>query len=245
MDLNSALWEAYIKNKNKASKDRLIESYIELVKVVAGRLYNSYGNNVEFEDLVSYGIFGLLDAIDKFDPNRNVKFETYAYIRIRGSIIDQLRALDWVPRSIRQKYKRLEEVYKEVENQLGQSASDREIALKLGISVSDLNKMLSEVHTFSIVSLEEKISNNINFNIIDDDINIEPQKHFEKKELKKILLESINTLPEKEKRIISLYYYSELTYKEISSIVGVSESRISQLHTKAIIRLRNKLDKLL
>ncbi|HHY90925.1 MAG TPA: FliA/WhiG family RNA polymerase sigma factor [Clostridiales bacterium] len=245
MDLKSNLWQQYIKTRDRKIKEQLIESYIELVKVVAGRLYSNYGNTVEFEDLVSYGIFGLIDAIEKFEPDRNVKFETYAYIRIRGAIIDQLRTLDWIPRSVRQKYKKLEEAYQEIENQFGQEANDEQVASKLGISTEDLRQMLSEVHIFSIVSLEEKISNNINFHIVDDDIHIEPQKHYEHEELKKILFESIDSLPEKEKKIISLYYYSELTYKEISAILGISESRISQLHTKAIIRLRNKLDKLL
>ncbi|KXG75775.1 FliA/WhiG family RNA polymerase sigma factor [Thermotalea metallivorans] len=240
---NHRLWDQYTKTKDKSIKDQLILSYIDFVKIVAGRLYNNYGNQIEFEDLVSYGIFGLLDAIDKFDPGKNVKFETYAYIRIRGAIIDQLRNLDWIPRSVRQKYKKLEDAYKSIENQRGRSADDEEVAAILGISLDELNEMLADVHSFTVVSLEEKILNNANFSVIDDDINNEPQQYFEKEEMKRILIESINSLPERERKIISLYYYSELTYKEISHIMGISESRISQLHTKAIMRLKAKLEK--
>lgn len=235
------LWKEYVKTRDKDIKNQLIIKYIDVVKIIAGRLYTSYGNNVEFEDLVSYGIFGLLDAIDKFDPFKNVKFETYAYIRIRGAIIDQLRTLDWVPRSVRQKYKKIEDAYKAIENKLGRSADDKELALQLGVSLDELNTMLTEVHSFSVVSLEEKISNNSNFTIVDEDIEYDPQENLDKEELKKILIDSIDYLKEREKKIITLYYYSELTYKEISSILGVSESRISQLHTKAIMKLRSKM----
>ncbi|MCT4606748.1 MAG: FliA/WhiG family RNA polymerase sigma factor [Marinisporobacter sp.] len=242
---NMNLWDQYRKTNDKKIKDQLIVKYIDLVKIIAGRLYANYRNNTEFEDLVSYGIFGLLDAIDKFDPSKNVKFETYAYIRIRGAIIDQLRTLDWIPRSVRQKYKKIEDAYKTIENKLGRSANDQEVAHELNISVAELNSMLGEVHSFSVISLEEKISNNANFTIMDEDISTEPQQSLEKEEVKKILLESLNQLAEREKKIVELYYYSELTYKEISAILGVSESRISQLHTKAIMKLRGKLAKVL
>ncbi|QZY56776.1 FliA/WhiG family RNA polymerase sigma factor [Crassaminicella profunda] len=242
---NMNLWDQYRKTHDKKIKDQLIVKYIDLVKIIAGRLYANYRNNAEFEDLVSYGIFGLLDAIDKFDLSKNVKFETYAYIRIRGAIIDQLRTLDWIPRSVRQKYKKIEDAYKAIENKLGRSARDQEVATELNVSVAELNSMLGEVHSFSVISLEEKISNNANFTIMDEDISSEPQQSLEQEEVKKILLESLNELAEREKKIIELYYYSELTYKEISAILGVSESRISQLHTKAIMKLRGKLAKIL
>jgi RNA polymerase sigma factor for flagellar operon FliA len=239
------LWDEYRKTNDKKIKDQLIVKYIDLVKIIAGRLYVNYRNNTEFEDLVSYGIFGLLDAIDKFDPSKNVKFETYAYIRIRGAIIDQLRTLDWIPRSVRQKYKKIEDAYKTIENKLGRSANDQEVAHELNISVAELNSMLGEVHSFSVISLEEKISNNANFTIMDEDISTEPQQSLEKEEVKKILLDSLNELAEREKKIIELYYYSELTYKEISAILSVSESRISQIHTKAIMKLKSKLTRVL
>ncbi|MFT9494982.1 FliA/WhiG family RNA polymerase sigma factor [Anaerosolibacter sp.] len=241
---NNILWDKYIKTRDKQIKDQLIIEYIDLVKIIAGRLYNNYGNHIEFDDLVSYGIFGLLDAIDKFDPKKNVKFETYAHIRVRGAIIDQLRNLDWIPRSVRQKYKKLEEAYQIIENKSGRSANDEDVAMALGISVDELNNILSDVHSFTVVSLEEKIINNANFAIIDDDINNEPQQYFEQEEMKEILIDCVNNLPEREKKIISLYYYSELTYKEISAIMGISESRISQLHTKAMMRLKSRLEKI-
>jgi RNA polymerase sigma factor for flagellar operon FliA len=239
------LWTEYVKTRDKKLKDRLIVEYIRFVKIIAGRLFSNYGNNVEFDDLVSYGIFGLIDAIDRFDPSKNVKFETYASIRIRGAIIDHLRTLDWIPRSIRQKYKTIEDAYKFIEDKLGRSAKDEEVAQELGISLKEFNSMLSEIHAFSVISLEDKLSNNLNFTIIDKDEDHEPEKYFAQKEIKTILLEAIETLSERDKKIISLYYYNELTYKEISCILGISESRISQLHTKIIIKLKNKLDKLL
>lgn len=238
-----ALWEKYGKTRDKALKDQLIVEYVDLVKIIAGRLYTNYGKTVEFDDLVSYGIFGLIDAIEKFDPSKNVKFETYAYIRIRGAIIDQLRNLDWIPRSVRQKHKKLEDIYKAIENEFGRSASDEEVAERLGVTMDAFSGILSEVHSFTVVSLEEKILNNSNFSIIDDDINNEPQIYFEQEELKNTLINLIQNLPERERKIITLYYYSELTYKEIATILGVSESRISQLHTKAVMKLRGKLGK--
>ena len=240
---NSNLWEKYHKTRDKIIKDQLISENIELVKIIAGRLYSTYKNNVEFDDLVSYGIFGLLDAIEKFDPLRNVKFETYAYIRVRGAIIDQIRSMDWVPRSVRQKYKRIEEAYNAIETRCGRSASEDEVAEILGIPLGDLNDTLTEIHSYSVISLEERITNNPNFTIIDGDTEKDPEKSFAQEEVKTIMMQVLKELPEKEQRVISLYYYSELTYKEISFVMGVSESRISQIHTKAIMKLRSKLDK--
>ena len=239
------IWDKYRKTRDRELKDQLVVENIELVKIIAGRLYSNYKNAVEFDDLVSYGIFGLLDAIDKFDPTKNVKFETYAHIRIRGAIIDQLRSQDWIPRSVRQKYKRIEDAYKTIENRFGRSATEEEVVSILGIQISELNEILSEIHTYSVVSLEEKITNNPNFTLVDSEMENEPQKHYEKEEVKGILKQLLKELPEKEQKVISLYYYSELTYKEIALIMGVSESRISQIHTKAIMKFRSKLEKLL
>lgn len=241
---NSNLWEKYHKTRDKMIKDQLIRENIELVKIIAGRLFSTYKNNIEFDDLVSYGIFGLLDAIDKFDPLRNVKFEIYAYIRIKGAIIDQIRLIDWVPRSVRQKYKRVEEAYNSIEISCGRSASDEEVAEILGIKINDLNEILSEIHSYSVISLEEKITNNPNFTIVDGDSKKDPEKSFEQEEIKIIIKQVLKELPEKEQKVISLYYYSEMTYKEISLVMGVSESRISQIHTKAIMKLRSKLEKI-
>ncbi|MBF8983068.1 FliA/WhiG family RNA polymerase sigma factor [Lutibacter sp. B2] len=238
---NIDLWCQYTKTRDKNIKDQLIVEHIDLVKNIAGRLYNNYGKNVEYEDLVSYGIFGLLDAIDKYDPLKNVKFETYAYIRIRGAIIDQLRSLDWIPRSIRQKHKNIEKAYIALENKLGRNPEDGEVAEYLKISLGELNDIFAEISSLSIVSLEEKIMSNANFSIVSDDIDYNPEECIQREEVKNSLIKGLDALSEREQKIIRLYYYSELTYKEISNILNISESRISQIHTKAIMKLKSKL----
>lgn len=237
------LWKRYSETKDPAIREKLIIEYSYLIKYVAGRLSIYFGSNVEYDDLVSFGVFGLIDAIDKFDVNKGVKFETYASLRIRGSIIDSIREMDWVPRSLRQKNKELERVYWEIENELGHSASDKEVADKMGISLDDFYKLLNDVNLSSMVSLEEFIEQNYEVEIGLPNTNKEdtPENYVEITELKEILADAINKLPEKEKTVISLYYFEELTLKEISAIMKVSESRISQLHTKAILRLRGKL----
>ncbi len=237
------LWKRYSSTKDPVDREALIIEYSHLIKFIAGRLNIYFGSNVEYDDLVGYGVFGLIDAIDKFDINKGVKFETYASLRIRGSVIDSIREMDWVPRSLRQKNKELEKAYWEIENELGHSASDKEVADKLGISVEDFYKLLNEVNLTSMVSLEDFLEQNyeIGIDIQNSTSSDRPDKQVELNEIKEILGDSINKLPEKEKTVLSLYYYEELTLKEISAIMKVSESRISQLHTKAIMRLRGKL----
>ncbi|MDP4093825.1 MAG: FliA/WhiG family RNA polymerase sigma factor [Bacillota bacterium] len=237
------LWKQYSDTKDPAIREKLIIEYSHLVKYVAGRLNIYFGSNVEYDDLVGFGVFGLIDAIDKFDVNKGVKFETYASLRIRGSIIDSIREMDWVPRSLRQKNKELEKVYWEIENELGHSASDKEVADKLGISIDDFYKLINDVNLSSMISLEEFMEQNYEVGVDLPNMNREdrPENYVEMTELKEILGDSISKLPEKEKTVISLYYFEELTLKEISAIMKVSESRISQLHTKAILRLRGKL----
>lgn len=236
-----SLWHRYKKNDDQQAKNQLIEKYIELVKIIAGRLYNSYGTNVEYEDLVSYGIFGLLDAIEKFDIDKKVKFKTYASIRIRGAIIDQLRSLDWVPRSIRQKSKKLEEAYRKVENELGRNPTDMEIAKELNITLKELSNMLQQVNSFNIISLEERIYEYNTIDHLEYEEENSPENILSNKEIYETLEYNIENLPERERQVISLYYYDELTYKEIGKILNVSESRVSQLHYKAINKLKSKL----
>ena len=237
------LWHQYIDTKDPAIKEKLILEYSHIIKYVAGRLSIYFGSNVEYDDLVGYGVFGLIDAIEKFDITKGVKFETYASLRIRGAIIDSIRELDWVPRSLRQKNKELERVYAEVENDLGHSATDQEIADKLQISIDDFYKLLNEVSLSSLISLEEFLEQNYEarVNITGSSKEDKPEGYMEITELKEILADAISKLPEKEKTVISFYYFEDLTLKEISAIMKVSESRISQLHTKAILRLRGKL----
>ncbi len=234
------LWHKYKNNNDLDAKNKLIEKYIELVKIIAGRLYSTYGSSIEYDDLVSYGIFGLLDAIEKFDINKNVKFATYAQIRIRGAIIDQLRDLDWVPRSVRQKSKLLEETYNKLENEYGRNATDLEVAKELGISLKELNKLLQQTNSFNILSLEEKIYDS-NIISIRDKQDLLPESIICDQELYETLQKNIESLPERERIVISLYYYDEVTYREIGEILGVSESRISQIHSKAISRLKSRL----
>lgn len=235
------LWEVYSRTKDAGIREELILKYTYLVKYVAGRLYASYGNNVEFDDLVSYGIFGLIDAIDKYDLSRGVKFDTYAQLRIRGAIIDQLREIDWLPRSIRQKSKEMEKAYSCLEKELGRPATDEEMAESLGLTVEEFQKKIQHLSTYSIVSLDDLLEQKREVNSMLDDNQIQtPENEVENAEVKEILADAINNLPEKEKIVVSLYYYEELTYKEIGKILNISESRVSQLHTKAIIRLKNR-----
>ena len=237
------LWKQYSETRDPATREKLILEYSYLVKYVAGRLNIYFGSNVEYDDLIGFGVFGLIDAIDKFDINKGTKFETYASLRIRGAIIDSIREMDWVPRSLRQKNKELEKVYWEIENQVGHSASDKEVADRLGITLDEFYKLINDISVSSIVSLEEFLEQNYEVGVDIPHLNKDdrPENYIELSELKEILGDAINRLPEKEKTVISLYYFEELTLKEISAIMKVSESRISQLHTKAILRLRGKL----
>lgn len=237
------LWRQYTENKDSSAKEKLIIEYAYLIKYVAGRLSIYFGSNVEFDDLVGYGAFGLIDAIEKFDAAKGAKFETYASLRIRGSIIDSIRDLDWVPRSLRQKNKELEKVYAEIENEAGHSATDKEVAEKLGISMGDFYKLLNDVNVSSMMSLEEFMEQNYErgLEIVSKNTEDKPEASLEYIEIKELLADSINKLPEKEKSVITFYYFEELTLKEISAIMNVTESRISQLHTKALLRMRGKL----
>ncbi|MCX7842619.1 MAG: FliA/WhiG family RNA polymerase sigma factor [Clostridia bacterium] len=237
------LWKQYSETKDPSIREKLILEYSHLIKYVAGRLSIYFGSNVEYDDLVGFGVFGLIDAIDKFDINKGVKFETYASLRIRGAIIDSIREMDWVPRSLRQKNKELEKVYCEIENELGHAATDKDVADKLGISLDEFYKLLNDVNVSSMVSLEEFLEQNYEIGVEFSGSNKDdgPESYVEISEIKSILADSIDKLPDKEKTVISMYYFEELTLKEISAIMKVSESRISQLHTKAIFRLRGKL----
>lgn len=237
------LWKEYKVNNDKFAKEKLIIEYIKLVKIISGRLYTSYNAHVEYDDLVSYGIIGLIDAIEKFDISKEVKFETYANIRIRGAVIDQLRALDWIPRSARQKSKDFEEALNKLQNSKGYELTNQDIADELGVTLADVNKLIGEISTFSMVSLEEKISENSNFTIKSNQIDFSPEASLMTKELNRSLAKVIDFLPEREKTLIGLYYYSELTYKEIAEVLEISESRISQLHTKIISKMKIALEK--
>lgn len=237
------MWEEYSKTKSQSLREKIIIEYAALVKIVAGRLSMYLGYNVEYEDLVSYGIFGLIDAIDKFDYDKGIKFETYASLRIRGSILDQIRKMDWIPRSLRQKQKQIDVAISKIEASTGKTATDEEIAKELGISEEEYITWQGQANVTNIVSLDEFAENNGDngMDTIKGHAFEEPEQVVEKSEMKRMLAESLEILTENEKKVILLYYYEEMTLKEISKILEVSESRISQLHTKALSKMKTKL----
>jgi RNA polymerase sigma factor for flagellar operon FliA len=233
------LWLEYQQNKKIETRGKLIERYLSLVKLVASRLAISLPQYVDKDDLISNGFFGLLDAIEKYDPMRGIKFETYAVVRIRGSMLDAIRAQDWVPVSIRHKAKHYEQTLAKLENQLGRSAADEEIAEALGITIAELYTLINQLNVSTIIPLEEFIKAETSSNHL-----VSPSDQIEIDEIKQGLAQAIDKLPEKEKLIVALYYYEGLTLKEISLILKLSEARISQLHTKAIFRLRGALSRI-
>ena len=237
------LWDAYRQKKTQETREQLIIEYAQLVKLVAGRLSMYLGHNVEYDDLVSYGIFGLIDAIDKFDLEKNVKFETYASLRIRGAILDQIRKMDWIPRSVRQRQRKIDEAMKQIEMRTGKTASDEELAKQLGLTDEELCSWQTQLKVTNVVSLNEFEENGPE-PMIDSAHPVrfsQPEEVVEEAELKEKLAESLELLTEKERRVIELYYYEDMTLKEISKILEVSESRISQLHTKALNKMRKKM----
>ncbi len=241
------LWHEYKKTKSSAIRDNFIKQYMPLVKYVAGKVSTGMPDSVDFDDLVGYGQFGLLDAINKFDPDKNVKFKTYAVTRIRGAIFDELRELDWVPRSVRQKSREIEDTIVDLEAKLGRTASDAEIAKAMGMTESEYESTIMKVSGTSILSLNDVwYSNDDSDNVsIGDNIeaptSLNPDVIVEREEIKRVLIQAINELPKNEKKVIVLYYHEDLTFKEIGKVLDVSESRISQLHSKANLRLRAKL----
>ena len=241
------LWLAYKKTRDPKIRETFIKQYAPLVKYVAGKVAVGMPHNVEFDDLVGFGTFGLLDAIEKFDPEKNVKFKTYAVTRIRGAIFDELRAIDWVTRSVRQKTKELEETIGSLEAQLGRTATDQEIAQALGMTEDEFLKTMMRISGTSILSLNDVwFSGDENDKVsigesIEAPSSLNPDIIVEKDEIRRIIIEAINELPDKEKKVLVLYYYEDLTLKEIGQVLEVTESRVSQLHTKAILRLRAKL----
>ncbi len=239
------IWHDFNKTKSKESKDKLIIHYIHIVKYVAGRLAVHMGQYIDYEDLVSYGIFGLIDAIDKFDIRSGNKFSTYAQLRIRGEIIDQIRKLDWVPRSTRQKNKEIETVFKELTNSLKREPNDEEMAVALNLSLADYVDLRKKTAVAAVISIDEPIGSEegtIGETLVSNSKD-SPEGELSKSELKKMLVDALDSLTDKEKIVISLYYFDELTLKEISAVLEVTESRISQIHSKALIKLQNKLGK--
>lgn len=234
------LWDKYMKTKSPELREQLIIEYVNLVNLVAGRMGMYLGYTVEYDDLVGYGIFGLIDAIDKFDLAKNVKFETYASLRIRGSILDQIRKMDWIPRTLRQKQKQMDMACAKLEGELGRPAKDQEIADELDISLEEYENWQNEAQFTNLVSLDDYLEQggDPKMDAGGSQRFEQPEQAVEKQELKQMLVDALKTLTEKESSVITLYYYEDMTLKEISQVLSVSESRVSQLHTKALQKIK-------
>jgi RNA polymerase sigma factor for flagellar operon FliA len=243
-----SLWLRYKAAPDRGLRDRLILTYAPLVKYVAGRLGAGLPAHVDESDLVSYGLLGLIDAIERYEPERDVKFETYAIARIRGAIIDELRSMDWVPRSVRARARQIERAIAQLEGSLRRPPTDEEIAKKLSVTEEELDESLLEISRSSIAALDEFWASPTGsgdavslVDSLEDPHAVEPGGELEATEAKEMIGEAIAGLPEREKLVITLYYYEELTLREIGEVLGVTESRVSQLHTKAILRLKARL----
>ncbi|NLG18278.1 MAG: FliA/WhiG family RNA polymerase sigma factor [Fibrobacter sp.] len=242
------LWREYKETDSKIAKDKLLAEYAHLVKYIVNRIAVNLPGSVDRDDLTSTGIMGLIKAVETFELERGFKFETYAGHKIRGAILDELRSLDWVPRSVRQKSKDIQRVYAKLENELGRIPYDDEVCEEMGISMKEYEEILSEVTPTTIISLEEAMpdrgSDSKELRIIDtieDPGSDNPLKELGFTEVKNILKDTIANLPEKEKLVVALYHYEELTLKEIGVVLDITESRVSQIHSKAILKLRSKL----
>jgi RNA polymerase sigma factor FliA len=244
----AGLWREFKETGDTGLRERLILHYSPLVKYVAGRVGVGLPPNIEQADLVSYGIFGLIDAIEKFDLDRAIKFETYAISRIRGAIIDELRSIDWIPRSVRYKAREVEKAYAALEAKLRRTPTEQEVAAELDISINELRAIFSQVSFVNVLALDELLNTGGEkgdklslVDTLEDSKAEDPVQAFEAEEMKYLLAGAINTLPEREKIVVTLYYYEGLTLAEIGQVLGVTESRICQMHTKAVLQLRGKL----
>jgi RNA polymerase sigma factor FliA len=246
-DDTQTLWLQFRKTGDQGIRDRLILTYAPLVKYVAGRLGSGLPAHVDEGDLVSYGLLGLIGAIERYEPDRDVKFETYAIARIKGAIIDELRAMDWVPRSVRSRAREIERAIAALEAQTGVAPTDEQIAKKVGITVEELEDSLTDISRSSIAALDElwTVSDGGDqialIDTVEDSEAPDPQNALSQTEMKEAMADAIARLPEREKLVVTLYYYEELTLREIGEVLGVTESRVSQLHTKAILRLKARL----
>ncbi|MCE5324275.1 FliA/WhiG family RNA polymerase sigma factor [bacterium] len=237
------LWREYKQNGSEQARDGLITEYAYLAKYAVDRLNLSPSGALSYEDLIGHAVVGLIDAIEKFDPDRNVKFETYALTRIRGEVIDVIRSLDWTPRSVRKNETILRDAYARLEMQLQRPPTDTEVAQHLEIEVVELEKMLADVGQSALLSLDEMIASGGDILARGDDEYDDPASCAERAEQKRLLIRSVDELPEREKQVVALYYYKNLTQKEIAAVLGVTESRVCQIHTKAVLRLSGKLSR--
>jgi RNA polymerase sigma factor FliA len=244
--LLAELWADYVADRDPSLRDRLILHYAPLVKYVAGRVGSGLPAHVEQADLVSYGTFGLIDAITRFEPTREVKFESYAMARIRGAIIDELRNTDWIPRSVRMKARQFERTVAELEARLHRTPTDEEVADEMDMDVEDIRKFLGQLSLVNVVALDELLTDDDGGapslgDTLQDSSALDPQAMAEHGEARQLLARAVEQLPDREKVVVSLYYFEGLTLADIGRVLGVTESRICQLHTKAVLHLRTKL----
>jgi RNA polymerase sigma factor for flagellar operon FliA len=235
------LWSKYSQDKSIETKNELVLHYIYLVKSIVFRMLPTYEGYSNYDDLLSCGVLGLIDAINKYDIKRDVKFEYYASLRIRGEIIDHIRKQDWAPSSLRRKIQAIGNAYCELEKSLSREPTDVEVAEYMDMEEDDLQKIIEKTHMFNVVHFEEMLTEDFSLGNTIQDKGETPEERLESKEMKEILGKLIDSLPEKEKLVVTLYYYEEMTLKEIAGILGVSESRTSQIHSKVILKLRTKL----
>jgi RNA polymerase sigma factor for flagellar operon FliA len=242
------LWRRCKEDGDERARERLVVAYSPLVKYVAGRMAAGLPSHVEEADLISYGLIGLIGSIERYEPDRDIKFETYAVQRIRGAIIDELRSLDWVPRSVRAKAREVEKAHSELENKLGRAPNEEEMADELGVSIEDFRTTLLEIANSSVLALDDLWSASDPdggqvslLDTISDPNAVDPEAAIDTAELKDRLAEAIESLPDRERLVIALYYYETLTLREIGEVLGVTESRVSQLHTKAVLGMRSHL----
>ncbi len=248
MENEKELWINYKRTGSLEIREKLILQYIPLVKYIVNKIIKTLPKNIEYEDMVEYGIIGLLDAVEKFDITKDVNFKTYAVLRIRGAIYDELRVMDMLPRTLRTLSKNIENAYIEIEKKNGRAATDEEVAAYLNIEIKELDEIYSKVNVANVSSLNDILYNTEDgkmtiADIIEDKKNESPQEKKKKKEIRKELLKYLKELNEKEKSVIALYYYDELTLKEIGKVMDISESRVSQIHSKAVLKLRAKMAK--
>jgi RNA polymerase sigma factor FliA len=236
-----ALWGSFLATHSIEARNELILHYAHLVKIIVNRLVPSHRRHAEFDDLINNGVIGLMDAIDKFDPERRVKFETYASLRIRGEIIDSMRRQDWAPVSLRKKIKAVSSAINSLEEKLGRPASEEEIAQSMGMNMPELLKTLEDAQTLNILYIEELKAGSESGREPGGGEGDEVASHYERKEMKEIIAQLIETLPENERLVITLYYYEEMTMKEIAMTLGVTEPRVSQIHSKVLAKLRGRL----
>jgi RNA polymerase sigma factor for flagellar operon FliA len=245
------LWRRYKSEGDEKARERLVVAYSPLVKFIAGRMASGLPSHVEESDLISYGLLGLIGAIERFDLEREIKFETFAVARVKGAIIDELRSLDWVPRSVRARAREVEKAHQELEATLQRSPTDEEMANKLHISVDEFQDILLEIANSSVLALDDlwtfadpEGSSQVSvLDTIRDPGAVDPEAEAHASELKDRLADAIESLPERERLVIALYYYENLTLREIGEVLGVTESRVSQLHTKAVLGLRSRFQR--